>query len=476
MSALLHRPPGRSWKDNLVLGLELIARGPYLVLMKKDFDDIRTNDAILDSIADGVFTVDENWLIRSFNRAAEEITGISREEAIGRRCCEVFRASICETSCALRETRETGKAIVNKVIYIIDNRGKRIPVSISTAILRDSDGRIIGGVETFRDLRTIDTLRRELSKRYSFHDIISKNARMLSVFDILPTIAESDSTVLIEGESGTGKELVARAIHDLSDHKDGPMITINCGALPETLLEAELFGYKAGAFTDARKDKPGRFAMAAGGTILLDEIGDISPALQVRLLRVLQERTYEPLGGTETITSDARVIAATNQNLSELVEKGKFRQDLYYRINVIRLPLPPLRERKEDIPLLIDHFLQFFSSMKGKAMTGISPAALAILMDHDYPGNVRELQNIVEHGFVISRSSMISVDDLPEYLRPHESDRLPESPTLKDLESQLIVSILRKHGWNRGLAAKELGMHKTTLWRKMKRFGIKPPN
>jgi len=474
-SVLSLRLPDGNRKGNPAFRLELIAERPYLALMEGEFNDIRANDAILNSIADGVFTVDENWLIRSFNRAAEEITGISKEEAIGRRCCEVFRASICETSCALRQTRETGKTIVNKVIYIIDNNGKRIPVSISAAILKDPKGKIIGGVETFRDLRTIDTLRRELMKKYSFHDIISKNARMLKIFDILPTIAESDSTVLIEGESGTGKELIARAIHDLSDHKDGPMVTINCGALPETLLEAELFGYKAGAFTDARKDKPGRFALAAGGTILLDEIGDISPALQVRLLRVLQERTYEPLGSTETVTSDARVIAATNRNLAELVELGEFRQDLYYRINVIRIPLPPLRERKEDIPLLIDHFLQFFSSMKGKVMTAISPAVLAILMDHDYPGNIRELQNIVEHGFVISRSSIISVDDLPEYLRPRDSDRLTERPTLKDLESQLIVSILRKHGWNRGLAAKELGMHKTTLWRKMKRFGIKPP-
>ena len=447
----------------------------YIASMTDDSRYTEAKDAILDSIADGVFTVDENWRIRSFNRAAEEITGILREEAIGQRCCEVFRASICETSCALRQTRETGQPIVNQVIYIINSEGERIPVSISTAILKDAEGNIIGGVETFRDLRAIESLRRELKKRYSFHDIISKNARMLEIFDILPTIAESESTVLIEGESGTGKELIARAIHELSEHKDGPVVTINCGALPDTLLEAELFGYKAGAFTDARQDKPGRFALAENGTIFLDEIGDISPALQVRLLRVLQERTYEPLGGTDTLTTNARVIAATNQVLAELVERGEFRQDLYYRINVIRLQLPPLRERKEDIPLLVDHFMQFFSSWRGKLITDISPAAMAILMDHDYPGNVRELQNVIEHAFVICRGSLIRVDDLPEYLRPNERDRVPEMPSLGELESQLIVSTLRKHGWNRGLAAKELGIHKTTLWRKMKRFGIEPP-
>ncbi|HOP06572.1 MAG TPA: sigma 54-interacting transcriptional regulator [candidate division Zixibacteria bacterium] len=432
-------------------------------------------EAILDSIADGVFTVDRDWRIQSFNRAASKITGIPREEAIGQQCCDVFRASICETSCALRATIESGEPIVNQAIYIINSEGEKIPVSISTAILKDADGNVIGGVETFRDLRTIEHLRRELEKRYTFHDLISKNARMLEIFDILPSIAESDSTVLIEGESGTGKELIARAIHDLSKHREGPVVTINCGALPDTLLEAELFGYKAGAFTDARQDKPGRFALAENGTIFLDEIGDISPALQVRLLRVLQERTYEPLGGTETITTNARIITATNQNLEKLVAAGKFRKDLFYRINVIKLVPPPLRERKEDIPLLINHFLDHFSSLKGKLITEISPAALSILMDHDYPGNIRELQNIIEHGFVVCRGSMITTDHLPEYLRPSKTETAHESPSLDDLEAQLIINTLRRHDWNRSLAAAELGIHKTTLWRKMKRFGIQPP-
>ena len=433
-------------------------------------------DTILDSIADGVFTVDKDWRIRSFNKAAETITGISRNEAIGQRCCDVFRASICETSCALRHTLETGTAIINKIIYIINNNGDRIPVTISTALLKDEKGNVSGGVETFRDLTTIEHLRQELKKRYSFHDIISKNARMLDMFDILPSIAESDSTVVIEGESGTGKELVARAIHDLSRRHGGPVVTINCGALPDSLLEAELFGYKKGAFTDARMDKPGRFAQANKGTIFLDEIGDVSPALQVRLLRVLQEKTYEPLGGTESVHADVRIISATNKSLEDLVAKGKFREDLYYRINVIKLHLPPLRERKEDIPLLVDHFISRLNAINNKSITDISPSTLSILMNHDYPGNIRELQNAIEHAFVIGRGPFIEPKDLPEQLVPATESLPQEARSLDELESDFIRALLRKHNGNRALVAEELGIHKTTLWRKMKRLAIVPSN
>jgi len=445
-----------------------------MVIMKSNSDYIDAKDTILDSIADGVFTIDENWLITSFNKAAEDIIGIQRQEAIGRRCCDIFKASICETSCVLRKTMETGKPIVNQIIYIIDNDGERKPVSISTALLKSSDGEVIGGVETFRDLTSIENLRRELKKKYSFQDIISKNSKMLEIFDILPTVAESDSTVLVEGESGTGKELIARAIHDLSSRKDEPIITINCGALPDSLLEAELFGYKAGAFTGAQRDRPGRFTVADGGTIFLDEIGDVSPALQVRLLRVLQEKTYEPLGATKSVTTNVRVIAASHKNLDGLVKSGKFRDDLYYRINVIRLALPLLKDRKEDIPLLIDHFLNQLSSVKNKLITDISPDTLAILMNHDYPGNIRELKNIVEHAFVLCQKSIIGVSNLPDYLKPVEDESEIEAPKLGDLEAKLILSVLRKHNWNRIMTANELGMHKTTLWRKMKRYKLSP--
>ena len=399
----------------------------------------------------------------------------ARDEAIGQRCSDIFKASICETSCALRKTMDDGKPIINKIIYIIDSSGEKIPISISTALLKDKHGKVIGGVETFRDLTHIEQLRRELEKRYSFHDIISKNSRMLEIFTILPTIAESDSTILIEGESGTGKELIARAIHDLSSRNEKPIVTINCGALPDSLLEAELFGYKAGAFTGAQRDKPGRFATAEGGTIFLDEISDVSPALQVRLLRVLQEKTYEPLGASETVNADVRIIAASNRNLDELVKSGEFRQDLFYRINVIKLVLPLLKDRKEDIPLLIDYFIHQFNSIKNKHIDDISPETLTILMNHDYPGNIRELKNIIEHAFVLCRKSIIEINNLPDHLKPSEEIEEIEKPSLRELESKMILSVLQKHNWNRAKTASELTIHKTTLWRKMKRYGITLP-
>jgi PAS domain S-box-containing protein len=441
-------------------------------------DAARFEDIILDSISDGVFTVDSEWRITSFNRAAEHITGVAREEAIGQRCCEVFRASICEGQCALRSTLETGKPVINKAVYIVHADGETIPISISTAILKDQQDRMIGGVETFRDLSVVEKLRKEIEHRHTFADIISRNKKMVQIFDVLPTIAESDSTVLIEGDSGTGKELVARAIHNLSPRKDEPLVTVNCGALPDTLLESELFGYRAGAFTDAKKDKPGRFALAEGGTIFLDEIGDVSPALQARLLRVIQEKEYEPLGGTDFVKTNVRILAATNKNLEELVESGAFRTDLYYRINVVRITLPPLAERKEDIPLLVDHFIGRFNALRGKNITGVSPQVIAALMNHDFPGNVRELENIIEHGFVLCRGSLIEVEHLPEHMRPKSSpSRAPHAvgDTLRHFEVVHITDAVRRHGGNRAAAARELGIDPSTLYRKAKSLGIELP-
>ena len=433
-------------------------------------------DIILDSITDGVFTVDLDWHITSFNAAAEKITGTPRKEAIGKICAEVFRSTVCETACVLRRTMETGEPIVNQEITIVRFDGEPIPVSVSTALLKDKDGNVIGGVEMFRDLSVVKELRKELDEKHSFEDIVSKSSKMQELFGILPEIAESESTVLIEGESGTGKELFAKAIHNLSPRKDGPLVSVNCGALPDTLLEAEFFGYKAGAFTDARRDKPGRFALARGGTIFLDEIGDISKAMQVKLLRVLQERAFEPLGSTESVEADVRVIAATNKDLDELLRAGEFRKDLYYRINVVRLRIPPLRERREDIPILVDHFIDHFNKLKGKNIEGVSADAIAVLMNHDYPGNVRELENIIEHAFILCRGGTISVKHLPEYLRPAErAERLKEAANLEEVEARFIEDVLRRNRYKRAAAARELGIHKTTLWRKIKRLGIKLP-
>lgn len=437
--------------------------------------DERINSQLLDSVPDGVFTVDADWRIVSFNRAAEQITGVRRQEAIGRPCCEVFRASICESACALKQTLATRRPVANKVVYIVNAQGERIPISISTAALKDAHGKIVGGVESFRDLRLVEELRSQAEQQDSFSDIIGRSAAMRRLFDLLPAVAESDSTVLIEGPSGTGKELFARAIHQLSPRRDKKFVALNCGALPDTLLESELFGYKAGAFTDARKDKPGRFALAESGTLFLDEIGDISPAMQTRLLRVLQERVYEPLGGVESVRADVRVIAATNKSLDALVRAGKFREDLFYRVNVVRLDLPALRDRREDLPLLIDHLVARFNRLKGRDIAGLSDAALARLMEYDFPGNVRELENVIEHAFVLCRGALIEpVHFLPQ-LRPSEpalhTSRLG-GLTLAVMEKLLIRDALRRNKGNRAAAARELGVDASTLFRKIKALGL----
>ena len=441
----------------------------------------KASRVILDSIADGVFTVDDQWRITSFNSAAEQITGVPRAEAIGRRCCDVFRASICEGQCALKRTLGTGSPIVNQAIYIVDSDGQRIPISISTALLRDAGGKVIGGVETFRDLSQVEELQKELRGKYTFADIIGRGPAMQQLFDVLPEIAASDSTVLIEGASGTGKELFARAIHDLSPRRDGRFVAINCGALPDTLLESELFGYKAGAFTDARQDKPGRFAVAGEGTVLLDEIADISQAMQSRLLRVLQEKVFEPLGSVEPIEMKARVIAATNRDLRKLVKKGSFREDLYYRVDVVRLELPELRDRREDIPLLVEHFITHFNRLQGKDVVGLSTEAMALLLEHDYPGNVRELENTIEHAFVLCRAGLIEARHLPARIRqragpPAAGEPAPRGAvTLQAMEVALIADALRRHAGNRKAAAQELGIHPSTLFRKVKALGIELP-
>ena len=436
-----------------------------------------TTNAILESISDGVFTVDAQWRITSFNRAAEEITGVDREEAIGRPCCEVFRASMCETDCALGKTLSTGEPIVNRSAYIIDADGQRIPISVSTALLRDDNGEIIGGAETFRDLSLEETLRRELTGRFTIGDMVSRSPRMRQIFDVLPQIAAAESTLLIQGETGTGKELLARAVHDRSPRREGPFVAVNCGALPETLLESELFGYKAGAFTGARKDKPGRFALAAGGVLFLDEIGEMSPALQVRLLRVLQEKTYEPLGAETSEKADVRIIAATNRDLAQRVKDGAFRQDLFYRIHVLCIELPPLRRRREDIPLLADHFLTRFNRTRETAVKDISPEAMALLMAHEYPGNIRELENAMEHAVVLCNGDRIEPVHLPEALtrRPGADPPSDHRNAADAMEARAISAALQRHHGNRTAAAQELGLHKSTLYRKIKAHGIRLP-
>ncbi len=435
-------------------------------------------DVILESISDGVFTVDPDWRISSFNRAAEQITGVPRSEAIGRRCSDVLRSSMCGSDCALRRTLETGKPVIGKTGYIIDAAGRRVPVSISTAVLRDPQGRVMGGAETFRDLSEVEALRSELEGRFRVGELVSRSPLMQKIFEVLPAIAASPSTVLILGETGTGKELVARTIHELSPRRKKPFVAVSCGALPDTLLESELFGYKAGAFTGAVRDKPGRFALAKGGSLFLDEIGEISPALQVRLLRVLQERTYEPLGGTRSETADVRIIAATNRDLAELMRRGEFREDLYYRVNVVRVELPPLRRRKEDIPLLADSFIERFNRLQGRRVEGISGEALSLLMAHNWPGNVRELGNVIERAFILCRRGPIQIQHLPGELLAgrHPADETSGIRAARNLlDARYIQAALERNNYNRTAAARDLGIHKTTLLRRIKKLGLRLP-
>jgi len=439
--------------------------------------EAKHRDIILDSINEGVFTIDSDWRITSFNTAAERITGVLRDEAVGHWCYEIFHASICESACALRRTMSDGNPVVNATAFIVNHSGATVPIRISTALLKDEDDRVIGGVETFQDLSQVEELKKELRARYSFQDIIGRSPAMVRLFEMLPRIADSTSTVLIEGASGTGKELFARAIHNLSPRKQKRFIAVNCAALPDTLLESELFGYKAGAFTDARRDKPGRFTMAEGGTIFLDEIGDISPAMQVRLLRVLQERVVEPLGAIEPVKVNVRVLAATNKDLAELVKEGRFREDLYYRIRVIHLQLPGLAQRREDIPLLIDHLVSRFNRLQGKNIAGVSDRVMARLMGYEFPGNVRELENIIEQASVLCASGLIRMDHLPPELRPAATlaSGGPESMTLSSMEKHLISLTLERHNGNRKKAAEELGIDTSTLFRKIRAYRINAP-
>ena len=444
-------------------------------------------EVILESISDGVFTVDHQWRITSFNRAAEAITGVARDEAVGRYCWEVFRSNMCEGDCALKRTMKEGKSFVNSSTYIVNSDKRRIPISVSTSLLKSADGKVLGGVETFRDLSVVEELRRELSGCVQLGDMVSRNRTMKNIFSILQQVARSDSTVLIEGETGTGKELLARAIHNLSARSAGSFVAINCGALPDTLLESELFGYRAGAFTGADRDKPGLFVAAEGGTILLAEMGDTSPAFQVKLLRVLEEREFQPLGGIASVPTDVRVIAATNRDLSQMVGDGMFRRDLFYRINIIHLHLPPLRERREDIPLLIERVIPRMNRLKGKAVSGIDNEALALLMSHDYPGNIRELENIIEHAFVLCGDGTIGVRHLPAGIvtvaNTRRGERLAvtgEVPSLekaiRSTEAGIILEALKRNDYNRRATAEELGMHKTTLYRRLRILGITLPD
>lgn len=435
---------------------------------------------ILESITDGLFTVDHEWRVMSFNRAAERITGFPRNEALNRKCWDVFRSSLCGGDCPLQKTFEVEQPFINVPAYITTKYNKRVPVSISTALLHGDQGEVLGGVETFRDNSIAVRKQDETDYCYRQGGMVSCSQLMNKIFKLLPKIAESDSTILIEGDTGTGKEVLARAIHNLSSRKDKPFIALNCGALPDTLLESELFGYKAGAFTDAVNDKPGYFALADGGTIMLDELGETSPAFQAKLLRVIEEREFQPLGGVEKKRVNVRILAATNRDLEAAIEQGEFRQDLFYRINVVRLQLPALKKRKEDIELLAECFIEKLNNVQGKAITGIDKEAAEVLLRYHYPGNIRELENIVEHAFILCSQGDITTDHLPEYIFSANTSVGQSNASIDSIrnssEEEAIIKALQRNDFNRLATARDLGMHKTTLFRKIKKYNIHLPD
>ncbi len=448
--------------------------------MEDSLKDLKFFKVILSSIADGVFTVDRDRVITSFNPSAEKITGIAASHAIGRHCYEIFHSDICESGCLLEKTLKTGIETIDQPVNIVNSSGEKVPITISTAVLREDDGRILGAVETFRDISAVEQLRKELRKNYSFEDIISKSPLINKLFAILPDVAESESTVLIQGPSGSGKELFARAIHNLSPRANNNYVIINCGTLPVQLFESELFGYVRGAFTDAKRDRPGKLSAADGGTVFFDEVGELPFQTQVKLLRLLQQREYEPLGSDVPIKADIRVVAATNRDLKELVAQGKFRDDLYFRLAVVKFDLPPLRDRREDIPYLVEHFIKRNNAKRGKNIIGVSPEVMRIFLEYDFPGNIRELENIIECAFVLCRNSIIGKDHLPAELltlsRPEtETATTNPTPLTKVINEQAkIRNALIKHRGHQTKAAKELGIDRTTLWRKLKYFRIDP--
>ncbi|MFH0882401.1 MAG: sigma 54-interacting transcriptional regulator [bacterium] len=438
---------------------------------------------VLDSVACGVILLDREMKVVQINRSAQMMTGYKLEEASGRPCREILKPFLEDDECPIESCLRNGITREELSLQIRTKDGSELPVRVVSHVLRDSSGETIGGVQTFGDITTVHDLRITHDRRYYFQGIVSRHHKMQELFQILPRLAESNSTVMIRGESGTGKELVARSLHNLSLRKEKPFVAVNCAALPDTLLEAELFGYVKGAFTDARNDRAGRIAAAEGGTLFLDEVGDISPAMQVKLLRFLQEHTFEPLGSNRSQLADVRVVAATNRNLEALMRQGRFRDDFYYRLNVLSVEIPPLRDRPEDVPLLTDHMLQRWALANGRDTVQVTPMAMKGLIAYDYPGNVRELENIIERAAVLAVDSGVDLANLPDELRErviHEHSERESGLIRADAfspielsERETIRDTLRDTGGNRIVTAERLAMSRTTLWRKMVKYGLK---
>lgn len=441
-------------------------------------------EAILDGLVEGIVTLDDTGAIMGINRAACEILETEKPEALDTRCCDLLGRQLCQSAAGIRESIQTGQPIRDVQIPVQTNSGNRKVLQFQTTVLPPRQGRPRGSVLLFRDITELVSLRENIERRYRLHNLVGKSKPMQEIFELITEVADSDATVLIEGESGTGKELVARAIHHLGPRSAGPYVAVNCSALAEGVLESELFGHVHGAFTGAMRDKRGRFEAAGGGTIFLDEIGDVAPAVQVKLLRVLQQRVIERVGSEESVPVDIRVIAATNRPLAEMVADGSFRRDFYYRLRVVPIHLPPLRERRDDLPLLAQHFVERFREETGREIEGLVPEATALLLDYPWPGNVRELENAIEYAFVKVRAGLIGPEHLPPELRDprlaaptvasDDCDPVPATPRAMPDENT-IHHELHEAGWNIARAARRLQISRTTLYKRMSELRIDRP-
>ncbi len=461
----------RDTKEMLSLAEEIQQKTFELIDQKNKLD------AIFNSNIEGTFTIDNDWNVTSFNASAEKITGYKKNEAIGKKCWDIFNSTLCRNGCHMEQTMQKGKPMIGNELEIIHKEGRKIPIRVNSGILINNKNENIGAVETFIDISELKNLSAHLSEFFKYENIVGRNKEIKQIISVLESVSQTDTSVLITGESGTGKELAARAIHLNSSRKTGPFIAVNSSAFAESLIESELFGHEKGAFTGAIKTKIGKFELAQGGTLFLDEIGDLSNAVQTKFLRVLETRKFERVGGNKTIKLDARIITATNKNLSEEINDGRFREDLFYRINVINIHLPPLRERMDDFPLLVNHFIEKFNAKFNKNIKQFSSSAYDLIIDYNYPGNIRELENVIEHCFVLCSGEIIQVECLPKRLREQKKEIVNVNQTniqngFKNAERDFIISVLEKNNRNRTKAASELNINPSTLWRKMKKLGI----
>ena len=467
--------------DNRIVGCMTILQdhSPIADLIDRIHYEERSLKIILDNLDVGIFTIDRGSHLTFFNTEAEKISGYSRRQILGKDCSALFEDEGAREVSLLKETIADGQSRSSRQGKMITQDGVTIPIRANYMALRNEKGNVIGGLAMFHDMTLVHQLDQAMRDRYTYHDMIGKSPAMQKIFDMINVIAATDATILIEGSTGTGKDLLAKVIHSASRRADKPLVKVNCAAIPDNLLESEMFGYVQGAFTGAERDKPGRFQEADGGSIFLDEIGDLPLPLQAKLLRVLEDKEFYRLGSQHTVKVNVRIISASNRNLGRLVEKQLFREDLYYRLNVFRIELPELRDRRVDLPLLIGHILRRLCVARNVSSPEISEKVMELLLNYTYPGNVRELENILEHALIICQEDKILPTHLPEYLhiRPAAGPVVPTAvarsgSSSDNKERDKLLATLQRHNWHRKRSARALGMDRTTLWRKMKKYGL----